>query len=244
MKPKMVLFDYGGTLMYEPDFSPKRCNTAIFPYIIKNPYNITPDELDNFIQTLFEDIRKLRGEKIEIHEHLFLRYVLEYLGLELSVSIEEAERIMFNSMANAKSTPNSSQMLKNLQNMGIKTGVISNLCWSGSALSERLKTAFPKHNFEFIMTTSEYIFRKPDKHIFDLAVRKSGFDADEVWYCGNDIEIDIVGAYKAGLFPVLYDDRTVLSNVHEKNDAFDVKFPFLRISSWNELIDNIIIKRS
>lgn len=119
MKPKMILFDYGGTLMYEPDFSPARCNTAIFPYIIKNTYGVTPEELDAFIQGLFSDIRKLRGEKIEIHEHIFLRYVLEYFGLELSISIEEAEKVMFNSMATAQPTPGSAEMLLELQTMGI-----------------------------------------------------------------------------------------------------------------------------
>lgn len=235
IKPKMILFDYGGTLMYEPDFSPTRCNTAIFPYIIKNPYNVTSDELDAFIQGLFSDIRKLRGEKIEIHEHIFLRYVLEYLGLELSVSIEEAESIMFNSMANAQPTPGSTEMLLSLQNMGIRTGVISNFCWSGNALSERLRKAFPEHNFEFIITTSEYIFRKPDRHIFELALRKAGLNANEVWYCGNDIEIDIFGAYEAGLFPVLYDDISVPSNVYEKNDKLQMDYTFLKLDCWNEL---------
>jgi putative hydrolase of the HAD superfamily len=29
-KPKMILFDYGGTLMSEPDFDPESGNAAIF----------------------------------------------------------------------------------------------------------------------------------------------------------------------------------------------------------------------
>ena len=236
MKPKMILFDYGGTLMYEPDFSPARCNTAIFPYITKNPNGVTPEKLDTYIQGLFMDIRNLRGEKIEIHEHFFLRYVLEYFQLELSISIEEAERIMFNSMATAQPTPGAAEMLLTLQNMGIRTGVISNLCWSGNALSERLRKAFPEYNFEFIMTTSEYIFRKPDRHIFELALRKARLNANEVWYCGNDIEIDIFGAHEAGLFPVLYDDRSVPSAVYEKNDVIKPNFSYKSIKSWNELI--------
>ena len=144
--------------------------------------------------------------------------------------------ILHYSMANAQPTPGSTEMLLTLQNMGIRTGVISNLCWSGNALSERLRKAFPEHNFEFIMTTSEYIFRKPDKHIFELALRKAGLNANEVWYCGNDIEIDIFGAHEAGLFPVLYDDRRVPSAVYEKNDVIKPNFSYKSIKSWNELI--------
>lgn len=40
-KPKMILFDYGGTLMYEPDFCPSAGNAAIYPYISENPHNIS-----------------------------------------------------------------------------------------------------------------------------------------------------------------------------------------------------------
>ena len=39
-KPKMILFDYGDTLMYEPDFEPFNGNKAIYPYIVDNPHKI------------------------------------------------------------------------------------------------------------------------------------------------------------------------------------------------------------
>ena len=36
--PKMILFDYGGTLMYEPDFETFNGNKAIYPYICENSH--------------------------------------------------------------------------------------------------------------------------------------------------------------------------------------------------------------
>lgn len=178
----------------------------------------------------------MRGELIEIHEHTFLRYVLEHFNMKLSVSIEDAEWIMWNGISRGCMTPGADQMLVSLREQGIRTGIISNLCWSGDALTKRLKENFPEHQFEFVMTSSEYIFRKPEKNIFDLAVRKSGCSADEIWYCGNDVEVDVLGAYGAGIFPVWYDDRSVPSKFYEKNDSFSIDFPHLRINSWNELI--------
>ena len=142
-------------------------------------------------------------------------------------------------MAQAKKTPYSEEMLSELQNMGIKTGVISNLCWSGNALTNRLKANFPNHQFEFVITSNEYIFRKPEKLIFELAVRKSGLNRNEIWYCGNDIAADIYGAKEAGLFPVFYDDRSIPSALHEKNDSISVNFPYLRIGSWKELTNQL-----
>jgi len=159
--------------------------------------------------------------------------------MKLSIPYEQAETIMMNGISEAVETPHASEMLSALQETGIRTGIISNLCWSGNALAKRLNTAFPKHNFDFIMTTSEYIFRKPDIHIFDLTVRKCGLSPENIWYCGNDIEIDIYGAYNAGIFPVLYNDRSIPSKIHQKNDSLNVDFPYLTLDSWLSLIDYI-----
>lgn len=41
IKPKMILFDYGGTLMYGPDFCPSAGNAVIYSYISENPHNIS-----------------------------------------------------------------------------------------------------------------------------------------------------------------------------------------------------------
>ena len=72
--PKMILFDYGGTLIYEPDFEPINGNKVIFPYISKNPRNVTLEEFSEYLLRFFDEIWLLRGELIEIHEHIFLRY--------------------------------------------------------------------------------------------------------------------------------------------------------------------------
>jgi putative hydrolase of the HAD superfamily len=57
-KPKMILFDYGGTLMYEP----ANGNKAIYPYISENPHNVSLEEFSEYLLRFFEEIRELRGE--------------------------------------------------------------------------------------------------------------------------------------------------------------------------------------
>ena len=156
--------------------------------------------------------------------------------------IEEAEWIIWNGISRGVPTPGAAEMLSCLQETGIRTGVISNLCWSGSALTRRLREAFPKHSFDFILTSSEYIFRKPDKHIFDMAIHKSGLDPNDIWYCGNDLAVDVLGAYSAGLFPVFYDDRSVPSKINEKNDSMTVDIPHLHLSNWRYLMESLIIR--
>ena len=35
-KPKMIIFDYGNTLLYEPDFDFQRGEDALFKHVISN----------------------------------------------------------------------------------------------------------------------------------------------------------------------------------------------------------------
>ena len=205
----MILFDYGGTLMSEPDFDPASGNAAIYPYICQNPHNISLEEFGAYLLKLFDEIKALRGDLIEIHEHIFMKNVLEHFDMKLSVPLEEAEYITWNGISAPRQTPGAADMLAFLRNNNIRTGVISNLCWSGSVLTRRLTEGFPEHNFEFILASSEYIFRKPDPHMFEMALRKSGLEKDEIWYVGNDMAADVVGAGSFGFHPVLYDDRSV-----------------------------------
>ena len=44
-KPEMILFDYGHTLLCEPGFDARRCEEAAFPYIVKNPQNLTAEQI-------------------------------------------------------------------------------------------------------------------------------------------------------------------------------------------------------
>jgi len=57
IKPKMILLDYGGTLMYEPDFSPSAGNTAIYPYISENPHNVSLQEFSDYLLNLFDEMQ-------------------------------------------------------------------------------------------------------------------------------------------------------------------------------------------
>lgn len=237
--PKMILFDYGGTLIYELNFDRLRGNSALFRFIKDNPSNITPEEFTRYFSDLFDEVSALRGGRLEIHESHLLRYVLEHFGISLSVPFETAEKAMFDAITEPHEMPGAGDMLAALREKGIRTGVISNLCWSGNALGQRLNEFFPEHRFEFIMTSSEYIFRKPDTHIFDLAARKAGLSPGQIWYCGNNIEADIEGAHSAGMFPVLFDNRSVDHFEKDEKPNHNISFPHLRVSSWEEIKEHL-----
>ncbi len=135
--------------------------------------------------------------------------------------------------------PYADRMLDRLNENGIRTAVISNLAWSGEALTERLDRLLPNNKFEFVITSSDYMYRKPSRVLFDIALNKAGLAADKVWYCGNSITADIEGAHGAGIFPVLYEGETPgdINPYSGQNDGIKVDFEYLHIHDWRELID-------
>lgn len=240
--PKMIIFDYGGTLFYEPDFDWLRGEKAVFTHVIKNPYNVTAEDIYNFNERIFGDAQIARDNNFELHHFQMLKMKYEYFLIELDISFEEAEWILWNNISPANEKcfmPNAKAMLAYLKNKNIRTGIISNMGWSGNALTKRINSIMPDNNFEFIIASSEYCYRKPEPLLFELALRKAGLKAEDVWFCGDTFNADITGAHNAGIFPVYYQGK-VENGPSRKPLLNQPDFDFLTIDDWNQLIDHLI----
>lgn len=238
-KPQMIIFDYGHTLLYEPGFNAMRCEEAAFPYIINNPMNLTVTQIYTEVQKMFRQFNEQRKRGIEIHEWQFMRLVYEYLGIQFSISYEELEEIEWNAASAGAVMPHAEQMLGCLTENGIRTAVISNIGWSGQALTNRINRLLPDNRFEFVIASSEYIIRKPNKMLFEVALRKAGLSPEQVWYCGDSIENDVMGAHGAGIYPVLYEGDTPeeVNPFLNQNDVIEVDFDYLHIHDWREMVE-------
>ena len=236
-KPKMILFDYGHTLLYEPDFAFLRGETKLLDYIKVNKQNNSPEQITSFADTVFAEMTSVRKQGFDLHERQFQRFVYEYLGIEFHVSHEEAEIIQWDAVSAGECMPGIEKMIMHINKAGIRSGVISNIGWSGSALTERINRLLPKNQFEFILASSEYMFRKPHRYIFELALHKAELSPDEVWFCGDTVEADVEGSANVGMFPIWYDDLTVAYSVGDKNNMAIPKCEHLHIHHWDDLIE-------
>lgn len=235
--PQMIIFDYGHTLAYEPQFDLMRGYDALMPHIVKNPDNVTAQQLKEFGDMIFARQRELMATGYEPHGHQGNRAVFDYYGIELDVDMYEAERMIWDNTSIGEIMPHADEMLSLLKDLGIRTGVISNIGWSGKSLKDRLDRLFPENEFEFILASCEYGIRKPDKLMFDIALRKAGLPARDVWFCGDNIGADIMGAHSAGMYPVFYDDKTVEYPFGNGNKGLKTDFDHLHIEDWRELMD-------
>ena len=162
---------------------------------------------------------------------MFTKYLYESQGIEITLSPEEIDSVFWDAAAPGKPTEGIREFLTFLKENRIRTGVISNITYCGNAVSKRINDCIPDNNFELIIATSEYMYRKPNKHIFELALEKAELQPEEVWYIGDQYQCDIDGAGAAGLFPVWY-----IGTIDMK---YEPKEDILTIEHWKELIDLI-----
>lgn len=240
--PQMILFDYGHTLVHELEVSQVKGQQALMPYITRNDQNRTMEEISAYAEELFISLKPARSMAFELHNHNFNRYLYESLGIAFSISFEEAETIFWDHFAPGEAMPHAAEMLDFLRGQGIRTGIISNISLSEAALTRRLHRLFPRHSFEMIIASSEYVFRKPSRQIFQLAIAKSGLVPEELWYCGDSPYFDLGGAADAGIFPVWYCSE---KDCHYRENSFQEQptCEHIRITDWNELTA-IVKKRS
>jgi putative hydrolase of the HAD superfamily len=231
----MIMFDYGQTLISEGVFDGEAGTRAVLKHATRNPYQISAKELQEFAKTLNREIGRYdpdvrKATHIEVHNHIFQRYLYEYYDIEIGLTTEELEKVFWDNAAEKKLTKNIEKLLLYLKEQKIRTAVISNISFSGKALEERINTMLPSNEFEFILATSEYVFRKPHNRIFELALRKAKLSPGEVWYCGDNAYFDVEGASKMGIYPVWYKGA-----IQEHNKQLP-EMDCLTISDWEELI--------
>ena len=165
--------------------------------------------------------------QIKIPNTMFTPYLYESQGIEIALSNSKIDTIFWNAAASGMPTAGIKDFLVYLKNKGIRTGVISNISYASSVVAERINRLLPENAFEFIITSSNYIFRKPNKRIFDLALEKAGLEPDEVWYIGDQYECDVKGALNACLLPIWYIGAIDPPYIKDTNT--------LTVKTWNEI---------
>jgi putative hydrolase of the HAD superfamily len=97
--------------------------------------------------------------------------------------------------------------LQALRGRGLKTAVVSNTPWGSPAdlWREELERLGLAEHLDAAVFCRDAGWRKPDRRIFERALRVLGVAADEALFVGDDPRWDSVGAAAAGMDAVLID---------------------------------------
>lgn len=236
IKPKMIIFDYGNTLVYEDVNDNPKAFDGIYKLITKNEDNLSQDimysEFRRYKREIFD---RFHNVGIEAKYVDIFRVFCEARGIEFSKSYGEIEEIYFDDYAAAFAMPRVEEFLDILEREGIRTAIISNISISGDNLLRRIDKLF-KNKFEFVIASNDYIHRKPSKEIFEIAIAKSGLDPEELWYVGDNPVADIIGATEAKIYPILF-DAPFDNPFRRDHEYFMPDCDFTRVEGYDELID-------
>ena len=165
--------------------------------------------------------------QIEIPNTMFTPYLYESQGIEIALSNSEIDTVFWDAAAPGTPTEGIEVFWEYLKNKDIRTGVISNISYDPFVAAERINRLLPENTFEFIITSSNFMFRKPNKRIFDLALEKAELQPEDVWYIGNQYECDVKSSLSAGLLPVWYIGAIDLPYTEDRD--------ILTINTWSEM---------
>lgn len=178
------------------------------------------------------DPMRMHLVEIEVPNTMFSPYLYESQGIEIPLSTSEIDRIFWDAASPGVATKGMKEFLTLLKKSGIRTGVISNISYAQEIVAERINSLLPENKFEFILTSSNYIYRKPNRRIFELALEKADLKAEDVWYIGDQLECDIKGAAGVGITPIWYLGAIDVPQEIQQNDVFT-------ITDWWELQEKL-----
>lgn len=237
-KPSFILFDYGQTLVTEGTYDGAKGYDVILQWATANPNGVTGAQLQRDVEELNRELGRFdpatRHKRLtETPEESINRWLFARHGVEFDCDLRKLELPFWNAANPCEPTDGIADLLDFLKAEGIQTGVVSNLSFCGETLRGRIEGCIPNADFAFVISSCDYLFRKPSKHIFQAALAKTGVTADEIWFCGDQFLPDIQGASSAGMTPVWY--KAFLRYDQECRIADGG----MEINSWEELKEKI-----
>jgi len=94
--------------------------------------------------------------------------------------------------------------LQSMRDAGYRLAVLSN---TESNLRDRIAAAGIEPFFETLVISAEVGSEKPDRVIFDEALRRMAVAPERAIHVGDFYSIDVVGARNAGITPIMFDAR-------------------------------------
>jgi putative hydrolase of the HAD superfamily len=136
----------------------------------------------------------------------YLRYLLEGVGVTDEPTIEamDAWRRAYEGPGGLWNTadPEAAAALDAVRAAGLRSAVISNSDGTIRSVVTRLGLL---DRLDFVIDSAEEGVEKPDPRIFEIALARTGVKAEEAAYIGDLYSIDVRGARRVGLRPILLD---------------------------------------
>ena len=205
---RAVIFDLGGTLMYErANWDPitAQADEALTNYLREQGMELNLSTFPReFRRRLAKYFKKREKDLLETSYGFVLRDVLEEKGYrDVSDTIVRAalDRLFAVTQTNWVIEGDTLQTLKKLETDGYRMGLISN-AGDDQDVQQLARRFGINQYFDFILTSASCSYRKPHRRIFELALSNWYFLPSEAVMVGDNLDADVRGAQSVGLYTV------------------------------------------
>jgi len=233
---RAVLFDLGGTLMYER-FTWESINAhadeALTNYLRTEGLELNlstfPREFRSRLSKYFKQREK---DLLETTYSFVLRDVLKdkgYGNVPESTLRTALDRLFAITQTNWTLEEDALPTLQKLEMDGYRMGLISNAGDDQDVQQLARRFGIARY-FDFILTSAACSYRKPHRRIFELALSNWYFLPSEAVMVGDNLDADVRGAQSVGLFAVWLSRRAG----DQTEDQLSIQ-PDASLSSLSEL---------
>jgi putative hydrolase of the HAD superfamily len=233
---KAILFDLGNTLI-------KYYTRSEFPHILREAieevYNFLLQnvQFDISFDEIWQRVSKENYESSDykvrpLEERLKHIFTAEKLSDDLIMNM--CRCFMKPIFSRSEIYEDTLSVLAKLNSKGIKSVIISNTAWgSPSELwHEEIKRFGIDRYIDLIVFCRDVGWRKPDKRIFEFALKSLSLNVNECVFIGDDPRWDIAGPKAIGMEAILIDRESQFGKPEEK-----------RITTLYEVLDMLVIEK-
>jgi len=198
-----VLFDAGNTLV-QIDYAAMAAflagrGHAVAESALREAEILARVRLDPHLAT------RASTESADTHVR-YLRYVLDHLGITDEAEFDAIDRWRREYKRPlglwCVADPEAEAALVRVRGAGLRAGVISNSPGVARRILELVGLAA---HVDFVVDSGLVGVEKPDRRIFEIALREAGVTAAAAVYIGDLYSVDVLGARAAGLDAILLD---------------------------------------
>ena len=242
MSEKIILFDLFDTILDKVWFDYDKGLTYLADIYFEGKREELKHYSSEYRECFMLDRNETQREKSFIDQ---LRFYENKFGKPLSSSREEIEWEVFSVCREERLAVETKSLLNYLSERGYTLAVLSNSIFSANTLKRYMEKFGISQYFSEVVSSADISYRKPSRHAFDCVLKAVGAKpSPEIYFVGNKLDKDAMGAFDAGLSPILISKEPVLApciilqNLGEVKDCLEASYLYVNgISERESLTD-------
>ncbi len=197
--PAAILLDVGGTLLDEEGYDVESGIRTFLEGSDLPGGSMDRREIESCVsdfRSVVEATRLIDDREFELGDWLRTRFGLPPADAAVAEMAVWIAGVTFGAMRGAQ------PVLEEAHRLGIALAVVSNQMFSGRTVGFELRRQGYDLPLHFVQTSADCGVRKPSPAPFRRALARLDVEAGRAWYIGDDWDVDVVGAARAGLYPI------------------------------------------